>query len=559
MRIAIYVRVSTQRQAQTQTIEQQIDRLKAYIVSQGWLLEPEQIYRDDGYSGSKLNRPGLDNLRDHARLVEFDRILITAPDRLARNYVHQVLVIEELERNGIVVEFLDRPMSSDPHDQLLLQIRGAVAEYERTLIADRMRRGRQTRYRAGKLTPWPRPVYGYQFDPEHPRDPALVQLDPAESVMVTQIFGWYLEQGNTLYLIAKRLTDLGIQSPYKKPRWNASSVRGILKNPAYTGTTYANRSQPVPAKIRRSAMLPIGRGQSLAPRPPEDWIPISVPAIIPQAVFDQVQEKLSHNLQMSPRNNTTHQYLLRGLINCGQCHLSAMGKTRNGSYHYYVCRGHTDSLRAAQGERCTARYAPAEQLDDLVWQDLCSVLTHPEMISYALDRAHGGHWLPQELQAQVEVLRKAGQQLERQQERLLEAYLADIVKLPELERKRNELGRKQEALRLQLTQLQTKVDDRLELNSAANSIEAFCTQVRPVLDQANFAQKRQLVELLIDRVIVSNENVEIHYVIPTHPEGPHVPFCHLRTDYRIQLSGCKTVLGIGRFYECQPGRRDQRR
>jgi site-specific DNA recombinase len=106
-----------------------------------------------------------------------------------------------------------------------------------------------------------------------------------------------------------------------------------------------------------------------------------------------------------------------------------------------------------------------------------------------------------------------------------------------LERKRNELGRKQEALRLQITQLQTKVDDRMELNSAANSIEAFCTQVRPVLDQANFAQKRQLVELLIDRVIVSNENVEIHYVIPTHPEGPHVPFCHLRTDYRGKLPG----------------------
>lgn len=187
MRIAIYVRVSTQRQSQAQTIEQQIDRLKAHILSQGWLLEPEQIYRDDGYSGSKLNRPGLDNLRDHARLLEFDRILITAPDRLARNYVHQVLVIEELERNGIVVEFLDRPMSSDPHDQLLLQIRGAVAEYERTLIADRMRRGRQTRYRSGKLTPWPRPVYGYQFDPEHPRDPALVQLDPTESALVMQI------------------------------------------------------------------------------------------------------------------------------------------------------------------------------------------------------------------------------------------------------------------------------------------------------------------------------------------------------------------------------------
>lgn len=532
MRVAMYVRVSTQRQAQTQTIEQQIERLKAHITAQGWQLETEQIYRDDGYSGAKLNRPGLDSLRDHAGLAEFDHVLITAPDRLARNYVHQVLVIEELERRGIAVEFLDRPMSSDPHDQLLLQIRGAVAEYERTLIADRMRRGRQTRYRAGTLTPWTRSVYGYQFDAEHPRNPALVQLDPAESTMVKQMFAWYLEPESTLYLIAKRLTDLELPTPTGKPRWNASAVRWILKNPAYTGTAYANRSRPVPAKTRKSALLPVGPGQSSAPRPTEDWIPINVPAIISQTVFDQVQEKLSHNQQTSPRNNTINQYLLRGLISCGQCHLSAFGKTRNGTYHYYVCRGHTDSLRAAQGQRCIARYAPADQLDELVWQDLCLVLTQPEMIAFALERAHGGHWLPQELQARVEILQKACQQLEHQQERLLEAYLADIVKLPELERKRKELGHKQEALSLQITQLQTKVDQRMELSKVADSIETFCAQIRPALVQADFAQKRQLVELLIDHVIISDEDVEIRYVIPTHPEGPHVPFCHLRTDYR---------------------------
>ena len=139
MRAAIYVRVSTQGQVETQSIEQQIARLTQHIATQDWILEPEHIYRDEARSGAKLARPGLDSLRDRAGLSEFDVVLVTAPDRLARNYVHQVLVIEELERRGIRVEFLDRPMSDDPHDRLLLQIRGAVAEYERTLIADRMR------------------------------------------------------------------------------------------------------------------------------------------------------------------------------------------------------------------------------------------------------------------------------------------------------------------------------------------------------------------------------------------------------------------------------------
>jgi site-specific DNA recombinase len=119
MRVAIYVRVSTQRQAQAHTIDQQIVRLSAHIEAQGWILEPEHIYRDDGYSGAKLNRPGLDSLRDRAALAEFDVVLITEPDRLARNYVHQMLLIEELERRGIRVEFLERPMSDDPNDRLM--------------------------------------------------------------------------------------------------------------------------------------------------------------------------------------------------------------------------------------------------------------------------------------------------------------------------------------------------------------------------------------------------------------------------------------------------------
>src|SRR6266851_4645593 len=154
MRVALYARVSTTRQAQAQTTEQQLRRLREQVTQQGWSLDEEHVYRDDGYSGARLSRPGLDRLRDRAALAALDRVLVTAPDRLARNYVHQVLLIEELERHGCQVEFLDRPMSQDPHDQLLLQIRGAVAEYERTLISERMRRGQQMKLQAGVLLPW---------------------------------------------------------------------------------------------------------------------------------------------------------------------------------------------------------------------------------------------------------------------------------------------------------------------------------------------------------------------------------------------------------------------
>jgi site-specific DNA recombinase len=530
MRTAVYARVSTTRQAQAQTIEQQLDRLRAAAAERGWELDGQHVYRDDGYSGARLGRPGLDRLRDHAALAELDVVLVTAPDRLARNYVHQVLLVDELAGHGCRVEFLDRPMSDDPHDQLLLQIRGAVAEYERTLITERMRRGRQARLRAGTLLPWTRPPFGYRLDPDRPRDAAAVRTDPAEAVLVAQLFDWYLEPQATLYQLTARLAGLGVATPTGKPRWTVASVRGILRNPAYAGRALTNRTQPAPASRRRSALLPAGRGDSQAPRPEQDRIEVPVPQVVSAETFAQVQAKLDTNRQGAARN-TRHEYLLRALVSCGACRLACTGRQLHPGYRYYLCRGRTDPLRAAEGRRCTARYIPAGQLDDLVWADLCALLTDPAHITRALARAGGGAWLPQELQARQAAIGQALGQVDRQQQRLLDAYLAEIITLAELQRKRQDLDRRHASLLTQQRQLDATAGQRLELQAIAGGIERFCQTIRAGLTAATFAQRRQLAELLIDRVIVTDDQVEIRYVLPTSPEGPHRPFCQLRKDH----------------------------
>jgi site-specific DNA recombinase len=530
MRAAVYARVSTTRQAQAQTIEQQLDRLRTAVAGRGWELGDQHVYRDDGYSGASLSRPGLDRLRDHAALADLDVVLVTAPDRLARNYVHQVLLIEELAGHGCQVEFLDRPMSDDPHDQLLLQIRGAVAEYERTLITERMRRGRHARLRAGTLLPWTRPPFGYRLDPDRPRDAAAVRIEAGEAVLVAQLFDWYLEPAATLYQLTARLAGLGVATPTGKPRWTVASVRGILRNPAYAGRALTNRTRPAPARRRKSALLPAGPGITHAPRPEEEWIEVPVPPIVTEETFAQVQAKLGANQQSAARN-TRHEYLLRALVSCGACRLACTGRQSAAGYRYYLCRGRSDSLRAAQGRRCTARYIPAVQLDELVWADLCALLTDPAQITHALARAQSGAWLPQELQARQAAIGHALRQLGVQQQRLMDAYLAEVITLAELQRKRQDLDRRHATLLAQQRQLDAAATQRMELQAVADGIDAFCQATRAGLAAATFEQRRQLAELLIDRVIVTDDQVDIRYVLPTSPNGPHRPFCQLRKDH----------------------------
>src|SRR3954454_19417287 len=530
MRIGIYARVSTQRQAQADGLTQQLDRLLAHALRQGWTVQAEHVFRDDGYSGASLKRPGLERLRDRAALRELDRVLITAPDRLARNDVHQVLRLEEITATGCAVEFLDRPMSQDPHDQLLLQIRGAVAEYERSLIAERMRRGRLRKLQAGVLLPWTRPPYGYGLDPDRPRDPAGVRLDPARAAVVSEMFAWYAEAGCSLFGLAKKLHRDAVAPPRGPGRWNVTTLRGILTNPVYTGEVYSGRVQEAR-----------GTGATATPRrlrPRADWITVaSIPALVSQEQFDRVQDKFAQNRQFARRNNTAHPYLLRALVSCGVCGLSCLGRCLPSGYRYYCCRGKLSAVHSHRETTCPSRYIPAEQVDALVWEDLCQLLNEPEAIRFALERAHGGHWLPQDLQARREALRRGQASVQQQIERLTEAYLAGVVGLDEFRRRRDGLDQKGQALDAQLRQLEAQVDRQTELARVGLSTEAFCRRVRAGLDQATWEQKRQLIEGLVARVVVTESQVEIRYVIPTSPQGEAPRFCHLRSHYRtlVQL------------------------
>ena len=322
-------------------------------------------------------------------------------------------------------------------------------------------------------------------------------------------------------------------TPRGQRRWNPATIRGLLSNPAYTGQVYAGRTRARAPQVRRSATHPIGHpSSSTTTLPPEEWIPVAaIPALITPEQFARVQAKLAQNRSFARRNNHAHDYLLRALVSCGVCQSSCLGRRSPPGYVYYLCRAKGHPLRTCRDERCSSRYIPADALDAWVWDDLCALLAHPESIAYALERARGGHWLPQELQARREQLHRGQVHLEGPIERLTQAYLAAVIALSEYPRRRQDLDQKIQALATQAQQLDAQTDHHAELAGLTTSITAFCQRVRTGLTHATFAQKRTLVELLIDRVVVTNDEVEIRYVIPTSPAGEYTRFCHLRKDY----------------------------
>jgi hypothetical protein len=340
----------------------------------------------------------------------------------------------------------------------------------------------------------------------------------------------YADGGVSLYQLALGLTRREVLSPTGVAHWTANTVRLILLNPCYTGSACANRIRTRPATRRKSPLQPIGPGQSWSFTPAEEWIGIPIPAIISQEVFDRVQVRLATN-QQTARRSTRHDYLLRSLVQCGTCHLQCHGHFRAPDYFYYLCRGKQDALSSCHDQRCPARYIPAAKLETLVWEDLCEVIEHPELITLALERAQSGAWLPDEIQHRQASIQQALRSLDRQRDRLLAAYLAEAIELSEFERRQRELVQQRDDLQIQARQLAHVSEQLDQARAAIPTIQALCERLQAGLAQATFAQRRQLIELLIDCVIVTDEQVEIRYVIPTTEASTHVRFCHLRKDY----------------------------
>jgi site-specific DNA recombinase len=248
---ALYARVSSDQQAHSGAIASQVASLRERITADGLRLEPERVFLDEGYSGASLLRPALERLRDAVAAGVVDRLYVHSPDRLARRYAYQVLLIEEFRRAGVQVVFLNRPIGGSAEDDLLLQVQGMIAEYERAKILERSRRGRRHAARSGSVSALCAAPFGYRYIGKAlGGGVARFEVAEDEARIVRQIFAWVGLERVSLHEVCRRLAEAGCRTRTGLARWDPTTVCGMLKNPAYIGQAAFGRSRFLPPRPR---------------------------------------------------------------------------------------------------------------------------------------------------------------------------------------------------------------------------------------------------------------------------------------------------------------------
>jgi site-specific DNA recombinase len=230
---AIYARVSSDRQKEDKTIASQTSTLREYAQVQGYMVPAGWIFEDEGYSGATLARPGLERLRDLVSEGQVQAILVYGPDRLSRKYAYQVLLLEEFSRQGVETVFLLGVSAQTPEERLLVQFQGMIAEYERAQIAERSRRGKRHRAKAGCVNVLSGAPYGYRYLKKSEAADACYAVDETQAAIVREIFDWYAVEGLSIGAIARRLNDRGVPTRFGKSLWERSKVWAMLRNPAW--------------------------------------------------------------------------------------------------------------------------------------------------------------------------------------------------------------------------------------------------------------------------------------------------------------------------------------
>ncbi len=523
---AIYARVSSEQQREQQTIASQTAALIEFARSRELEVPKEWVFEDEGYSGASLERPGLERVRDLAAEGQIQVVLVYSPDRLSRKYAYQILLMEELAHQGVETIFVNAPQSASAEDQLLVQFRGMIAEYERAQILERSRRGKRHRARAGEVSVMSGAPYGYRYVRKTDESPAAYAVDEAEARIVQRIYAMYTIDGLSIGKIVRRLNAEGTPTRKRSSRWERSVVWAVLRNSAYRGVACFGKTR-VAARTRITRRLRLKGGVSKRnsaghERPREEWIEIAVPALISEESFARAQELLHVNKIRAQRRTITPS-IVQGLVSCQKCgHAFSRTSTITSArkIHYYKCIG-SDAWRKLGGPVCdNARFVRQDLLDQIVSTEVIRLLEDPTLIQHELDRrlaaARASDPAKQREQSAQRELTRIGKSIER----LLSAYQEDLISLEQLRERMPPLRNREKTLRAELQAITDQAGDRAMFMRLAETLTAFLTRLRSAADTLDILERQRIVRLIVKEVLIGDDTIVIRHCIPVGGPPP---------------------------------------
>ena len=505
MRVVLYARVSTEEQREGQTINSQVTELERFSRDKQW--EIVGLYKDDGWSGSLLARPELDRLRDDASKGLFALILINDVDRLARDVTHLGVIKRDLERHGVQVVFRKLPAEKSPTYNLMVNILGSFAEFERELISDRLRRGKRHKVETRKLYLGSISPYGYRYlrkDRAANKEGAL-EICPEEAAVVRQMYNWVAGEGLSARKVLDRLNQVGPAPRKGKRTWAKSSVLRILRSEIYAGVWHYNKHESCipksPIKVSRYKRT---LKSSCKLRARTEWLPVVLDkslSIVSRERWQRVQLQLDQNKAFSPRNEK-HVYFLKGLVRCAGCGARFTGQPCHGRF-YYRCMQRCKKIPTIQ-ER---------QLSDAVWVAVERAVLNPELISEQLTKLGAKRREDQAERSEAATMNEGLQQVQREEVRLIEAYRASVLSPEQLGQQLQKLNIRKALLAKKQNEL-TDPAQRLSVPAVKKSIADYCREAAQRLRDFGPEERQRLLRNLVREIVFDGGSVRIKGVIP---------------------------------------------
>lgn len=518
-RAALYGRVSSSKQSEEKTIESQISSLVEYA-SQNDLEIPEGwIFQDEGISGSTIQRPALDKLRDLIASGAPDVILIYHPDRLARKYVYQVLLLEEFSKCGVQVIFLKNKRAETPEEQLLEQFLGVFAEYERAQITERCRRGRLHKAKQGSLSVLPNAPYGYRYVSDKEKRIAYYELHPEESKTVLRLFEMFGLEGKSITELASYMDLSGKQARRSVYGWDRATIRRMLQNRTYTGLAGFSKTEKHTGdsqRIVRSSKAGRIQVSKYARRncPEEDWISIQVPCIVSDTLYRIVQDKLAESQKFAARN-TRKPSILQGIVVCGKCGGSYYKKCRTNGYNYYHCN-HSSGKR----KTCSNRSVRQKDLDDYVWDWVLCMLCTPTLIAEEIKRRVAEDPDKLRLSERKMVLQRETKSLTTSRNKLLEAYTeTDCLSLEEFRKRMDNLNQRAKQVDKELSLIESYSFNEERIKQSQLTLERFAERLNNSSTELTIEEKQNVIRSLIDEIVIEEDSIKIKHCIPVASEN----------------------------------------